>query len=809
MPTLNPNTNFEISSEQPVTATDYSGLFNAVSDIGTTQVKTEVKRRAEDAESQAEAALNANVISGLKKIRAADRAGKTDLARALELNLITEYTKAGGDIGSTTFKTQAESITGRPVESFSQTDEEIALQSLKESTEYRSSYLGTFATHPDIENSEREAIAMGVLAIREARQAHIDNASFDFTSETSAAYIGEIDDFTNQIFGAANIVAAQAGFVSLEEVNDAIIMWQTLVQNRLTVPDGVTPEAWAPVKAKIEATTKLFETLKSAVGPEGVAAEALSNFQRAVKMSDLKDTDKNALIISINNNPEFFSSVAGLPLDEQVRHIRNSDTSNGTVVTEEDVLDPTTDLFPQIDESTSPADLFGRARTSLSVSKGFGNTLTNSSDARKNWSQTVVRGVDAIGKLATRGEYISEDSLNSFFSQAFYRNLEAVRMQDPERAEAIEARTVTALVDAGLATQAQLGITTASGAFIYDEQQSSFTVNEESLRRAVGNNDVSDKLLSAIHETYGSDFNALVEDKGLALQDADDKGVIYGKWLSVTNGLGAPSETQQSAANSMFAISSALGKFTSTTAKKPQASSSSPAVVPKDVQQDTEFLSSVSSLSNKLGMDPNDLLRAMHFETGGTFMPNQKSATSNATGLIQFIPSTAKELGTTVQELATMSRAEQMGFVDAYLSEKLRNVDNPGFDHVYMAIHYPAAVNKDDSYVIYRKGSNNYKANKGLDTNKDGTVTRGEAWQKAAGNTSGMGTTEFPDTSQADAEANAVRPPLKPQAEIEAVIPRLRSAGVPEEVLTGDIESEAFASQVSASPLKDPLSPDS
>ena len=46
------------------------------------------------------------------------------------------------------------------------------------------------------------------------------------------------------------------------------------------------------------------------------------------------------------------------------------------------------------------------------------------------------------------------------------------------------------------------------------------------------------------------------------------------------------------------------------------------------------------------------------------------AAGSGATGLIQFMPNTAEGLGTSTGELAGMSRARQMHYVEKYLSNK-------------------------------------------------------------------------------------------------------------------------------------------
>ena len=161
-------------------------------------------------------------------------------------------------------------------------------------------------------------------------------------------------------------------------------------------------------------------------------------------------------------------------------------------------------------------------------------------------------------------------------------------------------------------------------------------------------------------------------------------------------------------------------------------------MMPKDVQEDTEFLQTVSNMAAKYGADPSIFIRAMQFETGGTFDPAQRNAAgSGATGLIQFMPATAKELGTTTEELAKMSRVEQMKYVEKYFDSKLSGIKNPTFSDVYMAVLWPAAVGKPDDYVIFRKGTKAYEMNSGLDTNGSGTVTKGEAAAKAFGRTSG------------------------------------------------------------------------
>ena len=153
--------------------------------------------------------------------------------------------------------------------------------------------------------------------------------------------------------------------------------------------------------------------------------------------------------------------------------------------------------------------------------------------------------------------------------------------------------------------------------------------------------------------------------------------------------------------------------------------------LPEAVAQDTEFLGEVERLSNKYELDPSILLGVMDFETGGSFDPAQANAAgSSATGLIQFMASTAKSLGTSTDDLKKMSRVEQMQFVEQYLDQFEKKIRGGSAADVYMAVLFPKAINKEESYALFTEGTKAYRQNKGLDTNKDGKVTKAEAARK-------------------------------------------------------------------------------
>jgi hypothetical protein len=126
--------------------------------------------------------------------------------------------------------------------------------------------------------------------------------------------------------------------------------------------------------------------------------------------------------------------------------------------------------------------------------------------------------------------------------------------------------------------------------------------------------------------------------------------------------------------------------------------------------------------------DGSKLMACMAWETGEKFTASVKNmAGSGATGLIQFMPSTAKELGTSTAALARMTAEDQLNYVYKYFRQKIKERGPvTTLEDMYMAILWPAAVGKPATYPLFTKGIA-YRQNAGLDSNKDGTVTKYEA----------------------------------------------------------------------------------
>jgi len=138
-----------------------------------------------------------------------------------------------------------------------------------------------------------------------------------------------------------------------------------------------------------------------------------------------------------------------------------------------------------------------------------------------------------------------------------------------------------------------------------------------------------------------------------------------------------------------------------------------------------EFRNRVRQIGAEFGFNPNFLMAVMTFESGETFSPSIRNRSTGATGLIQFLPSTARRLGTTTDELAAMTAEQQLDYVARYFKPyrgRLKTIED-----VYMAVLWPRAVGAANDAVLFAAPSRAYELNRGLDRNGDGRVTKEEA----------------------------------------------------------------------------------
>lgn len=111
------------------------------------------------------------------------------------------------------------------------------------------------------------------------------------------------------------------------------------------------------------------------------------------------------------------------------------------------------------------------------------------------------------------------------------------------------------------------------------------------------------------------------------------------------------------------------------------------------------FTTKVNNIAVDLGIDPNWLMAVMYFES--RLNPQAVNPISGATGLIQFMPNTAKNLGTSIEALKGMSNIEQLNYVHKYFlpfKHKLKTLGD-----TYLAVFYPNLIGKPETTVLPAK----------------------------------------------------------------------------------------------------------
>jgi len=144
-----------------------------------------------------------------------------------------------------------------------------------------------------------------------------------------------------------------------------------------------------------------------------------------------------------------------------------------------------------------------------------------------------------------------------------------------------------------------------------------------------------------------------------------------------------------------------------------------------------DFIRRVYEICDDLGWTEDHaswLMACMAFETGRTFSASKRNPMSSATGLIQFMDGTARGLGTTTKKLAQMSDEGQLEYVKRYFASNASRIHS--LADMYMAILWPKGIAKSVEYALWRTGTRAYFVNRGLDANRDGVVTKGEAVAK-------------------------------------------------------------------------------
>lgn len=93
-------------------------------------------------------------------------------------------------------------------------------------------------------------------------------------------------------------------------------------------------------------------------------------------------------------------------------------------------------------------------------------------------------------------------------------------------------------------------------------------------------------------------------------------------------------------------------------------------------------------VAHNIGAQPEELLTLSLFETGGTLSPTKRGPNvkgrGRAIGMIQIMPATARELGTTTKALKTMTCPQQLEIAQKYF--KKRGYRGGGLQQLYSTV---------------------------------------------------------------------------------------------------------------------------
>jgi len=146
-----------------------------------------------------------------------------------------------------------------------------------------------------------------------------------------------------------------------------------------------------------------------------------------------------------------------------------------------------------------------------------------------------------------------------------------------------------------------------------------------------------------------------------------------------------------------------------------------------------QFFDDLVDVCSRLQIEPLDMLGVMMAES--SVKASAQNANSNASGLIQFLPSTLQRLGWTgtPQDFRRLSADDQLPFVERYF-QPFAHFGLNSIARVYQVVFLPSSLSlgsNPDTVIVDQNGINSgaYPGNRGLDTDNDGTITVGELQQ--------------------------------------------------------------------------------
>lgn len=747
-----PKTSFNIGYERVVSqpVEDKRGETQAKFQAQANRIQSQAIRAQTQVESAEMSAENANIkaygglaLSGLKfgmgyasqyqKGRVSGAAGEwldsmvkaQDLRDQGQVNEASMFERkstraaVGAGVDLDKYKTEYEAITGRPMEYVGQTREQQVFEMMKSDKNYQMAYLaaqGTLGpnasdeqlTSAALTSIQKQAIATNTLSLVAAGN------QLDWETQVKGAYNTTLDQFDQGIVAGLISRTQQGQPITPGEI-DTVILQHNLMSQKLIKPAYVTDEQWSSVKQRLDLQKEFLTTLKSARDPDALLTDMVSQLMQSA------ETPEDAMAIAAASDSSNLANIFGTNVPEVVNRVAqtafadNNYKQKGMIITDVQAVDVTEPVSGNstftIDTAPSflkdhvnddPKTMQRNVEAGLEMLKNIKPMeLQNESSIKHFYNSTMSM---AAGMLSDKQFYSSATMSKVFNNSNLEQALGMVAAVDREAADEIRIslRSVANLQRTALKANLQSMENALVGA-VWDEQDQTYYITGD-----------QGKFLNRPNSAIKGEMT----DKGFKIADTS---VTFPEGYKEAIDRRKSIKILDRAINNL----SVEGAEAETTTPQTETIEGITYNLPEDVQGDTEFLNEVLRVSEEVGVNADQLLSVMDFETIGSFSPSEKSKTSSGTGLLQFLEKTAKELGTTTQKLSQMTRAEQMVYVGRYLAKYEGKIKNTG--DIYMAVHWPRGIGESDDYVLYRRGSKAYRANSSLDKSNDGTVTRGEA----------------------------------------------------------------------------------
>lgn len=565
MPTLAPRQTFDVAIEQPVQQPSTLKALSGLVDAGTKLV-------GQALESQ-DPNLEQALVNGLDQAQQLRAQGDMQAALQMERNVLINYGVAGGDPNSGQAQSIIRTYTGRDPESVGFSQEEMLSMEISDPDSelgkaYNGALLAAQGMRPDGSDEDQHQLAMSLIVQQQANDLLVEEAQYNWNNASRGAMLDRVRNFGNLALGNIGQIAKQGGTIALEDIQatrSAFMQFRAELEAKR--PANLPQEEWADIEAALDARKAQIEYFEELAAPGNLDARATASFMRAIEESGIPDPDANIAIRLLSDNP-------GLLLERGIQNNTDFNQSMSTVmkymdaseneldtgqVRDPSVWDDTSMIGPDAEPlSVGEAQKYSRAAT---TTMGIvpSAQLANNAELRDNWGRAAVRGMSAFMNVGEQGRYMSTKDINRFFSPKFFNDLEAIRSTDPGLYNNIVSKASRVLAVQRNVVGQKFSVIGQDSPFEFNVNTGAFRLNRQRAEEVLKPGQFK-ALDRAITELYEGDWDAIVQDNGARLYQADFRDPAITVWQSIGGTRNGVPQQLQEIGRSYHAINSALRK---------------------------------------------------------------------------------------------------------------------------------------------------------------------------------------------------------------------------------------------------------